>query len=441
MVHRPTSVRDPRAKRGAGRTLKAVPQQFVAAEELEPVRELAAEMLVHVEEISVHMAGLLHEEIAELGADPGPELFEETRISCRSNVAQVLRMLSHGEPVESLVVPPEAIEYARGFVRRGIPLAVLLRTYRIGQAYFWDEWTRAMSQRIEDAEGLGDVLTATSTWVFDYVDRICDRLVEEYGVVSEQWSRSGAAVRAETTRGILRGTVQDEQDASRRLGYELRRFHVGFVVWRSPGHVLGAATALDQVALDAASALSADDPLIVGAGAAELWVWCPSFSPVETSLLERVEPEEGIGVAAGRPASGMHGFRQTHVEALAAARVAGLAGDRAEPVTTYHGVELVSLLSADLERARAFVRNELGALARTNRNAERLRETMLALLEEGMSNVRAARRLYVHQNTVAYRMGRAQELLGRTLNERRIQLTAALMLARALGPTVLEDDG
>src|SRR5437763_14121721 len=149
MVQRPTSVRDPRAKRGEARALRAVPQHPVSAEQLEPVRELAADLLAHLEEISVTMAGLLHEAIAELGADPGPELFEETRISCRSNVGQALRMLSHGEPVESLVVPPEASEDASGCVRRGVPPVVLLRTYRIGQAFFWDEWTRAMSERID----------------------------------------------------------------------------------------------------------------------------------------------------------------------------------------------------------------------------------------------------------------------------------------------------
>jgi DNA-binding PucR family transcriptional regulator len=57
-----------------------------------------------------------------------------------------------------------------------------------------------------------------------------------------------------------------------------------------------------------------------------------------------------------------------------------------------------------------------------------------------MSNSRAARRLYCHQNTVAYRIGRACGLLGRPLDERRTELVAALTLATVLGSPVLNED-
>ena len=54
-----------------------------------------------------------------------------------------------------------------------------------------------------------------------------------------------------------------------------------------------------------------------------------------------------------------------------------------------------------------------------------------------------AKELYVHQNTVAYRVKRAEELLGRKVTERPIELTCALTLAAVLGPAVLagEDSG
>ena len=55
-----------------------------------------------------------------------------------------------------------------------------------------------------------------------------------------------------------------------------------------------------------------------------------------------------------------------------------------------------------------------------------------------MSNSRAAQRLHVHPNTVAYRTARAQELLGHRLADRRIQVTSALMLAQTLGEVVLD---
>jgi DNA-binding PucR family transcriptional regulator len=134
----------------------------------------------------------------------------------------------------------------------------------------------------------------------------------------------------------------------------------------------------------------------------------------------------------------LDGFRRSHFEARAAARVGVLAGSRAAAVTMYDDVELVSLLSGDVERARAFVQDELRGLAGPGKPVARLRETMLVLLEEGMSNAHAAERLFVHHNTVVYRTARAQELLGRRIVDRRFQVTAALMLAQTLGDALLE---
>jgi DNA-binding PucR family transcriptional regulator len=53
-----------------------------------------------------------------------------------------------------------------------------------------------------------------------------------------------------------------------------------------------------------------------------------------------------------------------------------------------------------------------------------------------------AKELYVHQNTVAYRVKRAEELLGRRVTENSVELTCALTLAAVLGPAVLAgEDG
>src|SRR5206468_2284856 len=68
------------------------------------------------------------------------DLREETRASVEGNVDQVLRLFKLGAPADALVVPPDAAELVRGMVRRGITLAVLLRTYRLGHAWFWDVW-------------------------------------------------------------------------------------------------------------------------------------------------------------------------------------------------------------------------------------------------------------------------------------------------------------
>lgn len=401
------------------------------------VRGLAEELLESCDEIARLMALRLHSRIPEVGEDE--EVLQTTIASCRSNVAQVLRLLTRGDPAHLLVVPPEAIEYARTYVQRGISLAVLLRAYRLGQEYLWDEWLlRAMNRRIADRETLAEAVERVSTWLFDYIDKICDELVDEYGTASERWTRGAAAVRAETAREIIAGNSTDDTSASARLGYELRRHHVGLVLWWDDTSSFDAPVPLEDAMSPLIRELGSGQPLIIPAGTGILWAWCGgTVGPAPVQALERCRLEEGLRVAVGRPASGREGFRRTHLEAREAARIARLGFRPASGVTTYASVELISLLTTDLERARVFVRSELGALAANDEPTERLRETLYVFLDEGMSRPRAATRLHVHQNTVSYRVSRALDLLDAPVEERRTSLVAALALARALGETVL----
>ena len=52
----------------------------------------------------------------------------------------------------------------------------------------------------------------------------------------------------------------------------------------------------------------------------------------------------------------------------------------------------------------------------------------------------AAERLGCHKNTVQYRIRRAEEVLGRSVRERRVDLELALQAARWLGSAVLTAD-
>jgi DNA-binding PucR family transcriptional regulator len=411
------------------------------AHELRLVRELAAALLTQARDIAAAMAERVHAAIPELAQDAAGPLIAHTRDTCRANVDQVLRALARGEAVDDLAAPPQAIDCAHSYVQRELALAVLLRAYQVGQACFLERWTGAMAARAQDDPALGTALMASTAWVFAYVDKTCEQLVVEYGSARERWVRTPEAVRAETARAVLDGTLRDEREASRLLGHELaRRHHLAVVMWdasRGP-------QPLDRTASALSEALGMGEPLVVRPGGSELWVWLSGLERPETEPRVRsasIDQPAGVRIAAGRLWPGIHGFRRSHAEARAAAAVAVLAGREAPAVTHYDDVELVSLLSTDLERARAFVAYELEGLARSDRASARLRETMLVLLQEGMSNARAAQRLHVHSNTVAYRTARAQELLGRRLVDRRLQVAAALTLAETLGDVVLDSEG
>jgi hypothetical protein len=393
-------------------------------------------------DIGATMARHLHATIAELHGTEEPAFFDETEASCTSNMEQLLGLLARGEPASAMTVPDAALRYAQGLVRRRIPLDVLLRAYRLGHAYLWDLTARRFREQIDHEDELLAALEASATFMFEYVDLISADLVAAYHVERDRWVRSAAAVRAETAREILGGEVPNESTASARLGYELRRHHVAAVVALDPHLAVSKAElSLEREALAVSSALGCGDALVIPAGAAVLWAWFGSTGRPGREQLTRLEAHRtppGVRMAIGRPAEGVEGFRVSHVEAQHAARFWDATAASGVTVA-YRKVELVSLLAADIERARRFVAGELGPLAARTEAAENTRRTLMAFLSGGGSHVHAAEVLHMHPNTVYKKVRRVEQLLEVSVAERRVELTNALMLAQTLGTEVLCD--
>jgi hypothetical protein len=391
-------------------------------------------------ELGEAMASHLHARIPELHATDEQAIFEETAASCGSNMEQLLGLLARGEDASSMVVPQPALEYAQGLVRRRIPLAVLLRAYRLGHGYLWDVTARNFRQELAREDELLPALEAAAAFMFDYVDLISADLVAAYHLERDRWVRSAAAVRAETARAIIEGGVENEATASARLGYELHRHHVGVVLSGEPASRPGGGVAsLEREAMGAALAIGCTDALIIPAGAASLWAWFGALESPGHDLLGRLESyvvSDGVRMAVGRPAYGIEGFRVTHLEAQQAARFWNVGAMTASTIA-YRAVEVVSLLASDVERARRFVANELGRLAAPTEPAAQMRQTLMAFLACGDSYTHAAQALHMHHNTVYKRVRRAEALLAAPVGSRRVELINALMLAQALGTEVL----
>jgi hypothetical protein len=184
-------------------------------------------------------------------------------------VGQVLRLLAQGAGADDIFVQRESLEFLRGIVRRGIPLATLLRSYRLGHAWLWERWSQALQERVADLAELIAGQDHSSGFMFTYVDKVSDVLVEEFGTERERMMRGAAQRRAETVRAILGDAPLDEEVASRQLGYELRRHHVALRVWSSAKVVSG----LERAVREAAAALGAAEPLVVPTGAARFDMW------------------------------------------------------------------------------------------------------------------------------------------------------------------------
>jgi DNA-binding PucR family transcriptional regulator len=130
--------------------------------------------------------------------------------------------------------------------------------------------------------------------------------------------------------------------------------------------------------------------------------------------------------ACGRVLSGHDGFRSAHRQAEAAARF--MTARNRGRVSNFADVALASLLEQNREAADEFIRDELGPLAEDTEDMRTLRRTVARYLAEHRSPRRAAAGLYVNRNTIIYRIRKAEKLLGRPVEERRLELETALLL-------------
>ena len=207
-------------------------------------------------------------------------------------------------------------------MRRGIPLAALLRSYRLGHAWLWERWSQALQERVEDSGELAAGQDHSSAFMFAYVDKVSDALVEEFGTERERMMRSASQLRAETVRGDPR------RRADRRGGGLASGWATTCVATTSRcGSRARAARCADWSARSPRPRPRSGrgEPLVVPSGAARFDAWWGSFEVPATDALERYEPPSGVLVAFGRPAKGIAGFRSSHAEALQAARIGSLA--------------------------------------------------------------------------------------------------------------------
>ena len=411
---------------GPPRGASATPPPGTQAEVEEIVETLSAEL----DEVSATLADTIHENLDELDDDMRTWTLQSTR----ANLGVMVTLMREGSDPRSVNAPPEALGYAKEYVVRGLDFVLLQRAYRTAQGVFSGMILSRLREATDDPDHLADAMAFFNTWIFAWIETIERQLTDAYMAEREQWVRGAAAVRAAEVRAILKGAPVDAAAVSQRLGYELDRFHVGYVVWSEsvedrPGGAEALFGEMEQVAAAVAESLGARSALTVAQGR-HLACWAGRREPQHLGDLRVPRGAgKGLSVAAGTPAHGVDGFVLSHREALLARRVANLRGDRPAR-TTYPEVALEALMVDDAEAARRFSERELGPLAARDDSTLRLAATLAVFLEEGASFVRASRRLGVHTNTVTYRVRRAEELLGHPVTERQLELRVALRLAR-----------
>ena len=386
------------------------------------LEELVVTMGAELDGTAREVCDAIHAHLDEISDD----LYPQTLQSCRANLGLIHTLLREGADPRSATAPPEALGYAKEFVRSGLSFELLQRAYRMGQRTLASRWLEQLSHTAPDTDHLAGALGFCNDWLFAYIETIERELTEVYMREREQWLRGATALRTETVRTLLDGGAPvDAADLSPRLGYDLDRDHTAFLVWSDDdaedGQELFAE--LERVAAAVGARLDAHGLLTVARGR-QLMCWAGAGARGRLAY----RPRNGMRVAVGSPGHGVDGFRRSHGEALLTRRVAERSG--AGGITHYADVSFEALMTHDLDEARRFVAEELGALAAGDDATRRLSSTLSVFLEEGSSFVRAGRRLGVHENTVTYRVRRAEDVLGHRVTERQLELRAALRLAR-----------
>ncbi|XVU27726.1 PucR family transcriptional regulator [Actinoplanes sp. CA-054009] len=376
--------------------------------------------------------------IAEMPAfGGGEEAFQTLRMGTEASVVSGLLVVTTGD-IGAVRAPQESLDGDRDFVRRGIPLDLVLRGIRIGHAMMARTLMDAAASLVPEPDRSAE-LQRTSRLLFEYIDSFSSSMATEYLSEHDRWVTSAAAERAELVRQIIDRQPVALEHASATLGYPLDRHHLALVLWHEPG-TEAAPSDLQRTAARLLAGSGCSATLVIPYGAASVWVWAAwRAAPAQPPQLA-LPAEPGTRIAVGTVAAGVDGFRQSHHEAGQTAELVRSSPGTTPPgsgATFYADIELAVMLSQDLDLARGFVARELGPLAAGTKEAAELRETLAVYLSCERSLVTAAEILHVARNTVAYRIKKIESRTGRDPRHRRLELEAALRLARVLGGQVL----
>ncbi|MUL44596.1 CdaR family transcriptional regulator [Mycobacterium sp. CBMA293] len=329
---------------------------------------------------------------------------------------------------------PEAYDLARTLARRGFELPVLLAVYRIGQRSAWQYITETHIAVIPDPELRAAVLMKLWPRLSNWLDNAVETLIITFASERDQWQRGARARRTETVRALLANQAIDIDDATTALSYPLRLHHTAFTV-RVDEDVADTdiQRLLDATPIAVSSALGGERPLTISSGARTVWCWSATSGaskPLPDNVIAALP--EFVHVSVGTCHPGVDGFRRSHAEALAAQVVAHRRG---APAVRYADVELACLAAgiAGEEGMTTLVRRELGALGAADESTARLRDTLRLYLAHASDARAVGEILNLHPNTVRYRVRQAEQLLGHSVDHRRVYVELALHVVSAFG--------
>ena len=203
-------------------------------------------------------------------------------------------------------LPRQLLVQARLAARRGVPLDTVLRRYVAGYTLLGDFLVRE-----REASGSAVATARLLPSRAAVLDRLIAAVSAEYKRALDRNSgRSSAQWRAERVRRLLAGESLDTAE----FAYHFDRFHLGLVAQGS-GCEESLRELTQQVDCTALSVAPTD-------GMA--WAWIGTRTRLDPGALDlfRGARDSALAIALGEPAEDLAGWRLTHLQAVAALKVA-----------------------------------------------------------------------------------------------------------------------
>jgi hypothetical protein len=361
-----------------------------------------------------------------------PELARLCEASICANLEALASAFEYGVQAED-TRPYLPREYARRLAWSAVEPNTISRAHNLRQEWLFDQAQEFTRGRCADPGQAVELLGELGRLLHRFGDAVTGSVMAEFDAERAVIAQGPAAERAHLVDEILAGIPFDVDAVERRLGYRLARTHMALRIWADHGAATPSGQrVLRESAVRLGSLLGTQAPLMVDDGPV-LSVWIPlpdgnQPTRIDGAFGSAVQGRSWVRAAVGNPGTGVEGFRQTRCQADRAYVVATTGCNSGSQMVSYRDVGVVSLLANDLDAARRFVAEELGALADQDAASAELRATLMMFLRHGSRYAETAKALYLHRNTVAERIKRAESLLPFPLAARRLEIENALVL-------------
>ncbi len=357
--------------------------------------------------------------IAEVPAYTDPfsgQMGQNIENAVQTSLGAFLRLATRAEGSDPGTQLSPAVDGAyalgRGEARNGRSIDALLAAFRVGARVAW----RELSAAAVSAGLPATTIARFAELVFAYIDELSASSVSGHADESATAGRVRQRHLDLLTAHLLAGEPPEVlRDSAERANWAVPQTLTAVLLPAT--QTRGLATQLSSPVLQSTDELPGLDP-------AESWVavLVPDMDGDRRTRLLSTLAGRGAVVGPTRPWLAVHSSFQ---RAIRARHLVG--GGQGVVDTDEHLVEIV--LGADPEAAEDLRRRVLAPLNALRPNtAERLAETLRAwLLHQGQREAVAAE-LFVHAQTVRYRMTQLRELYGDRLNDPQtiLELTVAL---------------